>query len=1321
MSGLSLGDDHPLTEKNSSNSESPNNNLKLNIMSESDRKSFEDEPDINNLNLDEEIDDLLLNKRKPLDEDIDPLNKSIAEDKNFKSNTASNTHSPNPIIEQHEHKLSDSQQNLRKSSSLIPITSEAALGNLKNDDNNENSKISAYARLDFENFTFFVQTLQVVLGRKSNDELLQSSHHAVDVHLSSKKAISRRHAKIFYNFGTQRFELSILGRNGAFVDDLFVEKGITVPLIDGTKIQVGDIPFLFVLPSIEPNENDESKLLSKPMNPTDAINLRSNLYSGSSSPPKSIRRKSSKLSRKPSISSDNLHSRKNSKVKLPRKLSDARRKSLASATNDEINEILNALGADSIDSIAEDNDEFIDAQIQAILEGHEKSNSNKNEFNNALKLALFNESAIEDEEDEIDKLVQQHNLEQGVTLDESILNDESKDRQNDHNNNNTNTNNDNNENDDINMDLSILNQEIATLAPLIDAHNHDLLKEKEDKKKKLELSKFKKSQNSKKSNKKQSGKDQTSPPLNSVSPPSVITSNNMNPLMGKPAPPRMGKPASIQPPANRLYGRPLTGKSSFGEESMSSNSLPVNYQNIPNQITQPPLVTNVPPPIVRPPPPRPLPPKLEVPVNTITTVHVVSSLIPAKAITVDPFKFELAPICVLKSLDEPNSTPKIPKKNKDMSILKLTAKTAHPTGEVPEQYKTKPNVAFPTMITSVLRAKAGDYGMTLPAIIEGIREMYPYYKYCPDGWQSAIIHNVELNKIYKKVSNYGQKSEWTWTMDNAYIEERERVRRKQQEMAAARAKAAAIKAEELKQRQKIEAQQTAISQNITARNVPAYTYNPNVRLPQSQFISQLQQKQASSLPVNGQKPKTIAELASEIRRDGVGSKAPLYFKPQTSTQGNKPGELPRPMSGSNSPAPTSAYSNSPGTHSKSPIGSGSQSPTTIKAQLAANRSQSPSQQSQPPVMNSDTKKSLAYLQKELFVLYKARKLSYNTATTTEIITKALATTIAQVNVIGARAGCGDNALSFLVEKAPQQVSKILDIALTKSIKEKQGTLSSRQSSRDGTPVPQGSPPASAPASALSPNDHTNQNTSIPQSQVYSSSPINKQNAPIEQRPASTVAANQSPSNHPQVSTSPGIKSNSPIVAPSGLSSHQSASPNGAATNSALKPQSQEFGGQSTPAAVQPPESQPVKPLVAPATNSSLADDSSLENQSSYNKTLANSRPLVKSPVQQPQSTTGASTSPTPSSYSSGLTKPRYGLSKPPSFQKTGSPALSRPAYSGPGSRGTGSLPRPPQFLSNKPPAAQPQNSEPSTGDKRPLDQNGDKVNENSPSKVIKIE
>lgn len=79
---------------------------------------------------------------------------------------------------------------------------------------------------------------------------MENSSSMVDVHLGDTKAISRKHAKIFYNFGTQRFELSVLGRNGAFVDDVFVETGSTVPLKDGTKVQVGTIPFSFVLPSL---------------------------------------------------------------------------------------------------------------------------------------------------------------------------------------------------------------------------------------------------------------------------------------------------------------------------------------------------------------------------------------------------------------------------------------------------------------------------------------------------------------------------------------------------------------------------------------------------------------------------------------------------------------------------------------------------------------------------------------------------------------------------------------------------------------------------------------------------------------------------------------------------------------------------------------------------------------------------------------------------------------------------------------------------------------------------------------------------------------
>lgn len=89
-------------------------------------------------------------------------------------------------------------------------------------------RVSAYARLDFQSFTFYVQTLQVILGRRP-----EHGANLVDVDLGVAKAISRRHAKIYYNFGTQRFELSVLGRNGAFVDDSFVDTGSTVPLKDG--------------------------------------------------------------------------------------------------------------------------------------------------------------------------------------------------------------------------------------------------------------------------------------------------------------------------------------------------------------------------------------------------------------------------------------------------------------------------------------------------------------------------------------------------------------------------------------------------------------------------------------------------------------------------------------------------------------------------------------------------------------------------------------------------------------------------------------------------------------------------------------------------------------------------------------------------------------------------------------------------------------------------------------------------------------------------------------------------------------------------------
>ncbi|SGZ52771.1 CIC11C00000001757 [Sungouiella intermedia] len=877
------------------------------------------------------------------------------------SQTPSNTHSP--LL---GHQRTDLDM-LRRSTAMIPVTSEPALG-VSEDSDRDASKISAYARLDFDNFTFFVQTLQVVLGRKSNDEI-HSSHHSVDVHLSSKKAISRRHAKIFYNFGTQRFEISIMGRNGAFVDDLFVEKGMTVPLTDGTKIQIGDIPFSFVLPSLELHELDDKKPgAAKPFNPSDALNLRTNLYLTNSLP---VREK-----KKSVIDDQTRQVHRNSKADIVRRLSSARRKSHAS-TNDEINALLKEL--DSLEGEDDDFDpDLLDAEVRELLD-----------LNNAKSMT---QAEIEKEEDEIDKLVNEHNMRQGVIADNSGGKDTGKQE----------------------MDINMLDQEIASLAPLIDAQTEGLDPEKARDAEELKKLGSNYSFGAKFGSNGQPYYDTTDSNL-----------PRTGPLMGKPMGPRMGKPATIQPPANRVYGRqpsiPMRPGGTFAS-TYQTTTPSYSYGGYNGSIYNP-MES------------RPLPPKLEVVVETITSVPITNLIIPFKAITSNQGALEKAPICVFKSTEPPSSAPKIPQRRKDG--VRKTPKLQN-LKDIPEQFKTKPNVSILAMTLSVLRTVSSDKkGLTINEIHEAIKDMFPYFKYCPDGWQATVTHNIRFNKIFLATVKIGHETEWLWNVDDDFITEREKIRKKQQELAMAKAKESALKAMELRQRQRLDMPQYSVLGRgyMTSEASPRFGSTP-------------------STP-DGAKPKSIAELASEIKRDGTSTliKTPLYFQRQTPH-----GE----------------------SHSASTTPDGQTSTTNIKDQLAANRSRStsnnaisppasvPSKPSTPqpglgsaalPAMNQDTKKSLTYLQKELFTLYKARKLNYNTAVTTEIITKALATTIAQVNIIGAKAGCGDNALSFLVEKAPQQVSKILDIALTKSIKEKQG-LSSKPGSKESTPQP---PTPSKPA------------------------------------------------------------------------------------------------------------------------------------------------------------------------------------------------------------------------------------------------------------------
>lgn len=64
------------------------------------------------------------------------------------------------------------------------------------------------------------------------------------------KSISRKHVRIAFNFEKRLFEVTILGRNGAFVEDQYIPVGGVQPLKSGHTIQIGVVKVRFLLPDV---------------------------------------------------------------------------------------------------------------------------------------------------------------------------------------------------------------------------------------------------------------------------------------------------------------------------------------------------------------------------------------------------------------------------------------------------------------------------------------------------------------------------------------------------------------------------------------------------------------------------------------------------------------------------------------------------------------------------------------------------------------------------------------------------------------------------------------------------------------------------------------------------------------------------------------------------------------------------------------------------------------------------------------------------------------------------------------------------------------
>ncbi|PKU81043.1 FHA domain-containing protein FHA2 [Dendrobium catenatum] len=103
-----------------------------------------------------------------------------------------------------------------------------------------------FAKLQGEDFEYYMQTYSIILGRNSK-------RAEVDVDLTSLgggMSISRKHARIFYDFSRRRFALEVLGKNGCLVEGVLHVPGTAPVKLDSQDLlQIGDKKFYFLLPS----------------------------------------------------------------------------------------------------------------------------------------------------------------------------------------------------------------------------------------------------------------------------------------------------------------------------------------------------------------------------------------------------------------------------------------------------------------------------------------------------------------------------------------------------------------------------------------------------------------------------------------------------------------------------------------------------------------------------------------------------------------------------------------------------------------------------------------------------------------------------------------------------------------------------------------------------------------------------------------------------------------------------------------------------------------------------------------------------------------
>lgn len=122
-------------------------------------------------------------------------------------------------------------------------------------DKNLATEVQAYAKIAGQDWTYYVKSLAIPIGRNTEGPGASGSQNGVDIDLGPAKVVSRQHALISYNLDLRLWELKVFGRNGARVDGqkVLIGENNATPLHSGAILDIGGTQMMFILPDSPPN------------------------------------------------------------------------------------------------------------------------------------------------------------------------------------------------------------------------------------------------------------------------------------------------------------------------------------------------------------------------------------------------------------------------------------------------------------------------------------------------------------------------------------------------------------------------------------------------------------------------------------------------------------------------------------------------------------------------------------------------------------------------------------------------------------------------------------------------------------------------------------------------------------------------------------------------------------------------------------------------------------------------------------------------------------------------------------------------------------